>query len=1040
MKQNKVVNMAEHEAIRQHRRKRDSRAILDECQNLAVEHLVRAFPAMMDKVDDALFDRVNQSENAADHSVYFDTMREMRLKRAEIGEKFTKRFGEMSEDVIKRVRGAGKDRDDQADGKDDGLELQLEMLDETALEESLAVTNMVSKIRGVCHEELFPLDKRMGVILGQMDLSEDDNPLGPQIICQAFHDACGVVQTSVEVKLIILKLFDIHVVSETQELYEAVNDLLAEKGVLPNIKRGVVKREGGKKGKANDQQPSAEQTASAGDSPTDAGDDTASAGLMNALQQVINANAAAGGGVSEAQAQARHTEVLGNLTALQQGNAPAGSGGAPIIDPALVGAGNTNVLRELKAANVTDGMGQVDVVMFDVVSMMFDFILDDDNVPDPMKALIGRLQIPMLKVALIDKAFFSKKSHPARKLLNTLSQAALGWNEKHDDGAAYYNQVENFVRKVLDEFEESIDVFGIVQEQLETFVSEQEQVAEESTKSSAGALENRERLEQARHRAHEIIAESFHGKPVPDVVQKFFHNRWKELLVFCHFDEGEDSDGWRGAVETMDQIVWSLSPISSPEDRKKLVGLLPGLLNRVKDGMKKISLPADERKQFLAALAGHHLAAVRAGSGDSEASPPAPEPATAPPEDAGNDIEKVLKHAVERANAVIHRAAESKPECAGMGTTLVAARFHNNRVTVAHVGDSRLYRLKNGELQQVTLDHSLMQDLINRGFYTPEEAKKNVKSNVITRAVGVEESVLPDVQEVEAEPGDIFLLCSDGLTDMVEDSDIQSSLQANASDLPTASETLVEMANRNGGKDNISVVLARVVEPFPAADRIGNVNELDSKIEIIGKTDVGRRRSHNEDGIAIDNDAGIAMVADGMGGCNAGEVASAMAVQIIMRALREELESADGEARAESEDELDWLAGAEEVDLDDLETEQATESVQQEFLDFVDELAVGNWLEFSNADGSKTRGRLAWTSAESGRFLFTDLAGAKVVDATRHALALEIQRNNVKVIEGEPLLERAMTTVTEKLESGKLESGKLESGKLESGKLGDTLH
>jgi len=946
--------------------------------------------------------------------VYFDTMRDMRLKRQDINAEFKKRFCELSEEVVKRVRGAEDDGKGKGKGKGKAAEepeLKLEMLDETALEESLAVTNMVSKIRGVCHDELFPLDKRMAVILGKKAIAEDDNPLGPQIVCQAFHDSCSVVQTSVEVKLIILKLFDIHVVGETQELYEEINDLLVEKGVLPTIKREVVKRAGGDKGEAK---KAPAEAAQAGEQGAPAGDDLASAGLMNALQQVMNATAGSVGAVSEVQAQARQTEVLGSLTALQTGNAPA-AGGVPIIDPALVGAGNTNVLRELKAANVTEGMGQVDVVMFDVVSMMFDFILDDENVPDPMKALIGRLQIPMLKVALIDKTFFSKKSHPARKLLNTLAEAALGWNEDHDDGGAYYGQVEAYVRKVLEEFEDSVEVFDTVLEQLEAFLADQEQVAEESTQGSANAIESRERLEQARIRAQEAMQKSFHGKPTPEIIRKFFHTRWKELLVFCYFDEGEDGEGWKKAVETMDQIIWSLTPISDPEDRKKLVKLLPGLLNRVKDGMKQISLPAKERKQFLAALANHHLAAVRAGSGESDAVVPAQEPPADAQEETVNGIELLLKQAVERANAVIHHAAESKPECAGMGTTLVAARFHDNRVTVAHVGDSRLYRMKGGRLEQLTLDHSLMQDLINKGFYTPEEAKKNVKSNVITRAVGVEESVAPEVQEIAAEPGDLFLLCSDGLTDMVEDPDIERRLRENADDLNTASEKLVELANKNGGRDNISVVLARVVEPFPAQDRINAASELEKKIEITGKTDVGRRRSHNEDDIAIDTDAGIVMVADGMGGCNAGEIASAMAVQIIMRALREELESQAG-----ADDELDFLAAAEDVDLDDQTAEQSVETVTEEFLDFVDNLDVGNWLEFTNADGSKTRGRLAWTSADSGRYLFTDLAGAKVVDATHHGLAMEVQRGKVKVIEGEPLVDRVMENVTERLESGEL--------------------
>jgi protein phosphatase len=436
--------------------------------------------------------------------------------------------------------------------------------------------------------------------------------------------------------------------------------------------------------------------------------------------------------------------------------------------------------------------------------------------------------------------------------------------------------------------------------------------------------------------------------------------------------------------------------------------------------MKQIALPAQERKQFLAALANHHLAAVRAGRGASGVQGPTADASVADAEEARTEIEILLKQAVERANAVIHRAAESKPECAGMGTTLVAARFHDNRVTVAHVGDSRLYRLKGGVLQQLTLDHSLMQDLINKGFYTPEEAKKNVRSNVITRAVGVEESVAPEVQEIDAEPGDLFLLCSDGLTDMVEDDEIEIRLQQHVNDLPKASESLVALANKNGGRDNISVVLARIVEPFPASDQIESASELENKIEFTGKTDVGRRRSHNEDGIAIDNDAGIAMVADGMGGCNAGEVASAMAVQIIMAALREELESATARDTGDGTDELGWLSGVEDVDLGDSMPDQNAETVSEEFLDFVDALEVGNWLEFTNSDASKTRARLAWTNADSGRFLFTDLTGAKVVDATHHSLALEIQRGNVKLIEGEPLVDRVMDDITKRLESGEL--------------------
>ncbi|MDX1434689.1 MAG: DUF1631 family protein, partial [Gammaproteobacteria bacterium] len=896
-----------------------------------------------------------------------------------------------------------------------GGELKLEMLDESDLEESLAVTNMVQKIRNNCHEQLFAIEKRVASMLGVDELKADDNPIGPDAICKAFKDACSVVQTNVEVKLIILKLFDRHVASEVEAIYSELNQHLIAKGVLPEIKTEVVKRSGAgaaARKRAEEEAERAAASQSSGSQAAPAGGGQASADLMNVLQQIIGAGdgqAAAG----PAQLTPRHMEVLGNLTALQHGRAPQSEGALPAIDPELLRAGNTNVLRELKSSEMTAGMGRVDVIMFDVVAMMFDYILDDRNVPSAMKALIGRLQIPVLKISLIDKGFFSRKNHPARKLLNRLAQAATGWDEAHDEGGAYYKRIEYFVKRILDEFEDSLDVFGTVLEELEKFLETQAQTAQQTTQSSTQAITERTRLAQARERSQTVITESLRGKPVPDVVQKFFQTRWKELLVYRHYEEGEEGTGWREAVQTMQHLIWSLVPKSTAEDRKKLLGLLPGLLNRVKAGMEHISLPVEERKHFLATLANHHLSAVR--SAGAQSAPPAP---VAPPElPELPPIERLLKQAVARANTVIHRAAESKPECAGMGTTLVAARFHNNKVTVAHVGDSRLYRLREGGLKQLTLDHSLMQELIAKGFYTPEEARKNVKSNIITRAVGVEESVAPDVQEIAAAPGDVFLLCSDGLHDMVEDDEIRATLVEHEKDLVRAAECLIDLANEHGGKDNISVVLARVVEPFPAEANPGTLSELEGKLVIAGKSDVGKRRSHNEDGIAIDPQSGIAMVADGMGGCNAGEVASAMAVEIIMRALRDEIEGRG----ADTEDELAWLEAAGDdaaslPELTDFSAEQ--ETVDERYLAAVRELGEGDWIEFSHADGTTTRGRLAWMSEDTGRYLFTDIEGAKVADATLHGLALEMQRGNITVIEDEPLLDRVMTNVTDRLKSG----------------------
>ena len=186
-------------------------------------------------------------------------------------------------------------------------------------------------------------------------------------------------------------------------------------------------------------------------------------------------------------------------------------------------------------------------------------------------------------------------------------------------------------------------------------------------------------------------------------------------------------------------------------------------------------------------------------------------------EETGYTTESLLvKDAIEKANETIYYAAQSQPRCAGMGTTVVAAAFYDDRMTIAHVGDSRLYRLRDGELEQVTSDHSLLQELIDKGFYTPEEAKQSLIKNLVTRALGIEASTSPDVQEEVVLPGDVYLLCSDGLTDLVEDSEIGATLQEFSGDLPNAAKSLIEQANERGGKDNISVILARSLKSFRA--------------------------------------------------------------------------------------------------------------------------------------------------------------------------------------------------------------------------------
>ncbi len=176
----------------------------------------------------------------------------------------------------------------------------------------------------------------------------------------------------------------------------------------------------------------------------------------------------------------------------------------------------------------------------------------------------------------------------------------------------------------------------------------------------------------------------------------------------------------------------------------------------------------------------------------------------------GSQLLEFVSNTISHSNSMIFQASEALEEHRGMGTTLVAAYIDGNRMVAGHVGDSRLYLFRNQQLQRVTRDHSLVQDLIDKGFYTEEEAKAASVGHIVTRALGTKAQVEVDTVEHDLQDGDILLLCSDGLSDMVADWHIEEVLSESKTDLESTAQYLVDLANRNGGKDNISVILIQV--------------------------------------------------------------------------------------------------------------------------------------------------------------------------------------------------------------------------------------
>jgi PPM family protein phosphatase len=183
----------------------------------------------------------------------------------------------------------------------------------------------------------------------------------------------------------------------------------------------------------------------------------------------------------------------------------------------------------------------------------------------------------------------------------------------------------------------------------------------------------------------------------------------------------------------------------------------------------------------------------------------------------GEDVAVVqLRKNVQKANSSIYHAAHSQPQYAGMGTTIVSGLFYDNRVAVAHIGDSRMYRLRDELFECITRDHSLLQEQIDSGMISKADARMSQNKNLVTRAVGIDAEVEAEIHVHEVRRGDIYVLCSDGLNDMVEDEDISDIVKALKSNLPLMAKQLIEAANDNGGRDNVSVILVKVKGDFSA--------------------------------------------------------------------------------------------------------------------------------------------------------------------------------------------------------------------------------
>ena len=597
-----------------------SMSVLNDCRDMAASRLAQALSKLMDKAVDELFELSEQTTHYEMRNLYMEAMSVAREQRGTIETGFKQAFIQ------------GFNQETRREKRSQQLSLnssELSLVEPDDLEESLASINIANSIHGDCAEELFGIEKRMGMLLNDPDLLHSNNPLGPEVVGNAFMKSLKTLDCTVKVKLLLVNLFNRHMPRHAKGIYQEINQLLVDKGVLTKIRAGMKKQTAAS---AAAESAVAEDDVASAPSPTGAG------GLFAALQQLLtrgmggagqgaagnsgvglNAGTAAASathlanGAMQTAVPAQSMAVVSSLTQLQHGNLDGMAGTGSTLNAAALANGQVNVLHEIKASPVAGTMGHVDAMTLDIVAMLFDYILDDRRIPDAMKALIGRLQIPVLKVAMLDKTFFSQKSHPGRKLLDRLAEVSIGWDETEGHECGLYQSVDELIQRILNEFDDKVGIFAEVLENLETYLAEEKKRTDERTGLSAQVVHHREQEEISRIMAHDEARRRIHTPHLPEVIRSFLAGCWETVLAAAYTKAGEDGASWNQAIATMDELVWSVEPKCVPEDRKKLVALLPGLLKRLQDGMALAGMLETERDQFFSHLVSCHAMVIKAG-------------------------------------------------------------------------------------------------------------------------------------------------------------------------------------------------------------------------------------------------------------------------------------------------------------------------------------------------------------------------------------------------------------------------------------------
>lgn len=588
--------------------------LLNAVRSISAKRLQQWIGNTFEHVDDALFDLAEKAENNAAQMHYFDGMREVRKRRPAIERNFLGRIGR----ELGELSHPRQQQPSPPNTSASANSVELSLVADNELEESLAITSMVSKNDSRLARDLFAVNQRLSVICGGYKIDDLNNPVAPAILSQAFRDSLDELSADMRVKLIIYKLFDRYVLSALEELYQEINTELARAGVLPQLRHEVLRGSDTKTGKIAAGAAVAEPASSLADAAEENGDipndllQTLHA-LFSARRDPANGGSSAGGGVSAGNAASgplpSANELLGALSVLQSQIASAGALRQSQPDDALELSREVLQLKGQLLTQVGSLRGErpshvanIDEDTIDLVGMLFEFILEDRNLPTTMQVLLARLQIPYLKAAILDRKLFAHRQHPARRLLDSLAEQAKSWSEESDRDHRLHEKVKSIVDQLLHDFDDDMGIFERLLTDLQQFQDVNKRRSEVAEQRVAESTRGREKLEQARRSAAREILDRIGTKTLPPLIHGVLARAWANHLVLTLLRQGEGSPEHRNALHFVDDFIASAQPATDATSRQMLRQMLPGIERSLRAGLANVAFQEQDVERLLGQL------------------------------------------------------------------------------------------------------------------------------------------------------------------------------------------------------------------------------------------------------------------------------------------------------------------------------------------------------------------------------------------------------------------------------------------------------